>query len=149
MRSRYLWPRLLLLPTESWDFWVDIGGRCGAVLLSPERTPPSSCPAAWCQLHWLGNPSLSLSNPTGLLCMAIRCVLLPSARNRLRKSKNTTSRFWSCWWVYASISGNPLWLVLCCWWTCYYLVLNGTSWDLAIFIRHCLRRNGSIYLMLF
>jgi hypothetical protein len=50
-----------VLPTETWEFLVgiDIGGVYKALLVSPERTPPSSFPAAQWQLRRRGNPSLS------------------------------------------------------------------------------------------
>lgn len=47
MPLSYLWLRLLVLrPTETWGFWLGIDERCGALLVSPERMPPSSHPAA-------------------------------------------------------------------------------------------------------
>jgi hypothetical protein len=104
------YPWLSPPPTETWGFCLDIGGRCGALLLSPERTLPSSCRAARRQLWRRGNPSLS--NPVGLLCMVVGdgdplCVFSPCARNRLGKSKNTKSWFRTLF-ASLSISGKPL-----------------------------------------
>jgi hypothetical protein len=63
-----LW--LPVLPTETWEFLVgiDIGGVYKALLVSPERTPPSSFPAAQWQLRRRGNPSLS-----NLCCLLYGC----------------------------------------------------------------------------
>jgi hypothetical protein len=69
-----------VLPTETSGFWlgIDIGGGCGALLVSLERMLPSLCHAAWRQLWRQGNPTLS--NPAGLLYMVaadgdLLCVL--------------------------------------------------------------------------
>jgi hypothetical protein len=42
----YPWPQLLMLPTETRGYWLDISGGCGALLVSLERMPPSLCAAA-------------------------------------------------------------------------------------------------------
>jgi hypothetical protein len=68
--------------TETWGFWlhIDIGGRCEALLVSAERTPPSLFPAAQQQQRRQGNPHLSnLVCYVWLLQMVIWYVFLRNA----------------------------------------------------------------------